>query len=317
MKIQLYENWMKPQVIKLFCSQYGTKEYEQESIMENFYEHPFQKEKGIRIVALDQDKVIGFQSLFYWPYQKDGLAYNTFQSGNSVVHPDYRGKGIFQKLLNYLDDYNKDLKIDFLMGFPVQQSYGSFIKNKWANPLNLNWYLTIINPLGFIFSINKITSSFDKSPEPIIQNTLPNTFRLVDEIDFEKWRSSFSDQSKYCFFNFAEHENKISFSLKINKRNKWFNELIIGDIRSSTNDHSFIKKSISKLKIRAFKNLGVTAITIALNEHSTSTVKDIITKKKFFKTKKSIYFITKSFNEGIEINDPDKWELYRSDIDTW
>jgi GNAT superfamily N-acetyltransferase len=317
MEIKLYENWMKPQVVQLFCTQYGTNKTEQENLMENFYEHPFQKNKCIRIVALDGDKVIGFQSLFYWPYEKGGKVFNSYQSGNSLVHADYRGKGIFQKLLNYLDEYNKELKIDFLMGFPVQQSYGSFMKNKWSNPLNLQWYISIINPLAFIFPVNIALLHFDKMPIRITQTLSSDTFRLVYNKHFETWRSSFSDTSKYCFFNYSENGNQITFSLKINRRNKWINELIIGDIRSSTNDISFIKKAVSKLKRKAFSCFSVSVIMVAVNDHALVPINRILSSKNFFKIRKTIYFITKAFINDAAINDPKKWELYRSDIDTW
>ncbi len=317
MDIKLYQDWMKPQVIKLFSVQYNTKEEDVSKAHENFYEHLFQKNKCIRIVALDGDIVIGFQSLFYWPYRKDGQVYNTFQSGNSIVHPEYRGKGIFQKLLNYLDEYNKDLKLDFLMGFPVQASYGSFMKCKWSNPLNIAWHLKIINPIGFFFSLNKVTSHFDKTAKLVVQATKENVFRLAKDAAFDDWIASFRDTTKYCFFNFTENGQTISFHLKISKRNKWFNELIIGDVRSSTLEEAFIRKGFSKLVRRAYASMGITALTIAVNEALTSPVNQIMKQMHFTKLKKTIYFITKSYNEKLDIEHPQNWELYRSDIDTW
>jgi GNAT superfamily N-acetyltransferase len=156
MEIRLYEDWMKQQVHQLFSKQYGRTDDEVAMTMEQFYEHPFQKDKCIRLVAMDGDKVAGFQSLFFWPYQKNGKLYHSFQSGNSLVHPDYRGKGVFQQLLRYLDDYNKNLNIDFLMGFPVQMSYGSFMKCNWDNPLNLVWYIRFLNPFAFLSGLKKV-----------------------------------------------------------------------------------------------------------------------------------------------------------------
>ena len=307
---------MKPQVSALFSAQYGTEESVVEKTQEGFYNHSFQRQKSIRIVALDDNKVIGFQSLFYWPYQKDGVQYNSLQSGNSLVHPEYRGKGIFQSLLNFLDDYNKDLKIDFLVGFPVEASFKSFLKNKWSNPFDLVWQMKIINPLGFLFSSKGVTEGFDKSPQSLIQKVPENTFRLLKDPDFENWLSSFRDLKQYSYFNFTDNGDKISFSLKVNKRSRWFNELIIGDIKSSTDDLSFIEKGLSKLIRRAFLSYRITAITIAVNEFSSSSVNKVLNKKGFFKTNKKIHFITKTFNKaGIDV--PENWELYRSDIDTW
>jgi GNAT superfamily N-acetyltransferase len=317
MEIKLYEDWMKPQVNKLFSMQYDRPEEEVAVTMDNFYEHPFQKDKCIRLVSMDGDIVTGFQSLFYWPYEKNGQVYHSFQSGNSLVHPDYRGKGIFGKLLNYLDEYNKDLNIDFLMGFPVQMSYGSFMKNKWANPLNIVWYVKLLNPFAFLFSIDGITSKFDQQLKPVEQKIPANSYRLAKDAAFENWINASRDQQPYCFFHYNEGENAISFSLKTNQRNRWFNELIIGDIRTNSSDEAFIKKAFSKLSRKAFATLRVTALTIALNEDASVPVFSVIKSLGYAGTKKSIYFITKSYGRNKDIEDKQNWVLYRSDVDTW
>lgn len=317
MDIKLYEDWMQPQVNKLFSMQYGRSEEEVAVTMEQFYEHPFQKNKCIRLVSMDGDTVTGFQSLFYWPYQKNGQVYHSFQSGNSLVHPDYRGKGIFQKLLNYLDEYNKDLQIDFLMGFPVQMSYGSFMKNKWANPLNIVWYVKFLNPIAFLFSLDGITKHFDKSCKPVEQFIPANSYRLVRDAAFENWISASRDQQPYCYFHYSEGGHAIRFSLKVSQRNRWFNELIIGDIQTSTADAAFIKKAFSKLSRKAFATLRVTALTIALNEAAPDAVLSVIQSLGYLRTKKSIYFITKSYGSNHAIEDQNNWVLYRSDVDTW
>jgi hypothetical protein len=155
MNIKLYEEWMKPQVVKLFSIQYGRPEEEVSSTMEAFYNHAFQQTKCIRLVALEGDCVCGFQSLFYWPYQKNGKTYNSYQSGNSLVDPAYRGKGNFQKLLSYIDDNSSNLNIDFLMGFPVEMSFGSFMKKKWSNPFNLTWHICFLNPFACFFQLSE------------------------------------------------------------------------------------------------------------------------------------------------------------------
>ena len=76
MEIGLYEDWMKPQVAKLFCLQYGVNEDNFSKLIDNFYEHPFQKDKCIRIVAKEGKTIIGFQSFIYWPYEYNNKTYN-------------------------------------------------------------------------------------------------------------------------------------------------------------------------------------------------------------------------------------------------
>ena len=317
MEIKLYEDWMQPQVLKLFSDQYGRAEQELFDIHTKFYDHSFQKNKCIRIVALDGDIITGFQSLFYWPYIKNDKIYRTFQSGNSIVHPSYRGKGIFQQLLNYLDNHNEDLKIDFLLGFPVEASFGSFIRNNWTNPFNLSWYLKLINPLAFLFSKNRLIKNFEKEPKLINPFSSDNIFRLNFDKDFQSWRSGFVDEKKYFYYNYTEGNLSITFGLKFNQRSKYFNELIIGEIRTNSYDSVFLKKAFKNLIKKSRLTLCVTALTIALNDTNNSSILNAIKSSSFIKTKKQIYFITKSYNNNSEINEPSNWELFRSDIDSW
>jgi len=121
-KIALYEPWMIDQIIRMIVQEYNFLEDDERSLIRNFYEHPFQREKSIRIVALDGENVVGFQSFFYWPYLFEGKPVNTYQSGNSIVDPNYRGRRIFSLLLGYLDKVRGNQNIDFLMGFPARAS---------------------------------------------------------------------------------------------------------------------------------------------------------------------------------------------------
>lgn len=318
MQIGLYENWMKPQIAELFSKQYGIDHKKFAALMDDFYDHPFQKNKCIRIVALEDNLVIGFQSFFYWPYQFNNIVYNSYQSGNSLVHPDYRGKGIFQKLLNYLDLNKEELNIDFLIGFPVEASFNSFIKNKWLNPFNLDWYIKLINPFAFAFSPEKIQNNFANKATEIKEGNLPNQFRLLSTTDFVNWRTNYSKENKYLFYIFNENGNEICFHLKFNKRNKWLNELIIGDIKTNCYDKQFLNKAFKKLSITALKSKSITAITFATNvKKEADPLLMTLKKHNFFKLKKSIYFIIKPFKEIENVSNSENWTLFRSDIDTW
>ena len=41
--------------------------------------------------------------------------------------------------------------IDFLIGFPVKESIGSFKRKNWSNNFDLKWYVKLIslNPMTF------------------------------------------------------------------------------------------------------------------------------------------------------------------------
>ena len=316
MKITLYEPWMLPQVIDMFVNQYEVNFEEFKQLFLNFYEHDYQKDKNIRIVALEGETVIGFQSFFYWPYIKDGVQYNSYQSGNSLVHPDHRGKSIFKKLLLYFDEIKADFGVDFLLGFPIQASKNSFIRLDWSNVLDLVWYVKI----GSIFSIfqgkpdkeNEVQSRLDNSK--IAPN---NLFSLSQSSDFINWRKCLPKSDEKFTITFKQNEKIAVYECKLQTRKKIISECVVGGITSNSDDLAFHKQGIKYLvKTIRRKRLGL-FISIAINEHVKSSILESLLHNSFKKTSKKIYFIVKNYSDSKDTLDASKWLLYRRDIDTW
>lgn len=313
-----YESRMIEQVSKMFENQYGIKASEFKKLMLDFYEHPFQKNKCIRVVANEGEKIIGFQSFFYWPYIKSGKTYNSFQSGNSLVHPDYRGKGIFQNLLKSIEETSRSSGVDFLLGFPVEASYKSFIKTGWNNLLNLNWFVKIVNPLGFLFGDGKLQHYFSHKSSPVANTDLTGQFQLDTSSEFNGWRNNYSSNKDYYYYTYNENNKHIEFHLKFNKRNRLINELIIGRVTGNSNDIVLIKKAFRHLKRKANASRCISILSIAINTEANDNFSKYVSLSGFFtKTKKQIYFITKNFINDKEIDNIKNWTLYRNDIDTW
>lgn len=318
MDICLYEDWMKPQVAKLFSMQYGVTEEAFAQLIGNFYELPFQRDKCIRIVAKEGDTIIGFQSFFFWPYLYQGKEINAYQSGNSLVHPEHRGKGIFQKLLGYLDLHREQLKIDVLIGFPIDASVGSLLRNKWLNIFNLQWFLKMGNPFSLLLPVNfkKLTAYF-----PSLEVTdYPGTtdiIKLAHLPAFNAWRATHYDTRNYFSFVYKKGGDELVLKLKINIRKKIVKELIIGDVITSSYKNDFLEDAFCDFLKTARKIKCITIFSIACNMHCE---KDLITALKkcgFEKIKKQIYFCVKPFTDGHLYSDPGKWMIFRGDIDTW
>lgn len=314
--ITWYNDTMQKQVISMFEKEYQLEKQHFENLFNNFYFHSFQKSKCILIVALDGDTVAGFQSFFYWPYEVSGKTTNSFQSGNSLVHPNYRGKGIFQKMLAFIDKENKTLGIDFLMGFPVQASLRNFIKDKWVNIFNLKWHIKTGNPLAFL-NVNLETKTGFKKGLVYDEMTYHNNkIRLNTNIDFINWRNNYLEKDLYYSFIYNDESNQVIFHLKKNKRKKVLNELIIGNVLFNENiSPGILLKALGAL-ISKTKML-FHFISIAFNEEGDSILKECLEKLAFKKTKKSIYFIVKPFANNEVVLEAKNWIVYRSDIDTW
>ena len=323
-RIGYYEDWMFDQVIGMFVAQYGVGPEQQRTSFRQFFEAPFQLSQGIRLVALDGQTVCGFQSYFYWPYCYRGTSLRTFQSGNSLVSEKYRGRQIFARLLNFLAEANTSNRpeIDFLMGFPVEMSYGSFIRNKWANPLDLGWYTRLIHPFSVVRTYKPERSDwrFETVGEEVKAYYEERQITLSKDVEFAKWRRASSRDAvpQYFYLHYHDANGTIRFELKPQRRGL-INELVLGDIVRSSPDPSLLRVGLKNLIRVAKEHSFLTILSIALNEQSAD--RSLLRTLKacgFFKLKNRIHFIVKPLGDSFpECTDPSSWNLMRSDIDTW
>jgi len=314
--IKDFEDWMNPQVIKMFSDFYGTPENEIKITQKKFFNHPYQENRLIKIVALMGDKVIGFTSFSYWPYRNKGVLYKSFQVGNAMIHPEYRGKRIFPMLLKYVDDNHKKLGVDFLFAFPhLTASFPSFMRFGYTNPFDLVWGIKIINPFAFLFNYKKIINNFSDTAS-VIEETETIHFKLERTRGFDDWFFASRAENNYAYFNYEHGGDKVCFYLKVNKRGKWINELIIGDIRTNSKHPDALKKSFNKLFSMVRKAKSISIISIAYNKSLKSYKSEIISKE-FRKIKPIIHFVYKNYLNEINLSNAADWELYRADLDTW
>jgi GNAT superfamily N-acetyltransferase len=314
-----YEDWMRDPVVDMFVAQYGTERAAQEQHFVRFYEHSSQRVRGIRLVALDERKVVGFQSFFSWPYRRGSRQIEAFQSGNSLVDAGYRGRKIFARLLNHLDRLKEVRPIDFLVGFPVQMSYGSFIRNGWANPLNLAWYARVIHPTSVLFQPNLSTAptTLDAQSEAIVAHYPDDVYALSKDEDFESWRSAYQHASRHLYFHHRAFGGDIRFALKFNRRGR-IAELIVGDVVATKPDPELTRSALRALIRVVRQHRFVTILTVALNRHCRDALLlRELRRALFIPLRPQIYFVVKDFGGFPDITDQSRWRLFRSDIDTW
>jgi hypothetical protein len=321
-KIKFYKDWMFDQVIQLFIDEYNFDAIQYREFFKRFYETPFQRAHGIRIVAVEGETICGFQSYFYWPYNFQGKTLRTFQSGSSIISSRYRGRQIFAQLLNFIDNQDSidRMKIDFLIGFPVKMSFGSFMRNKWTNPLNLVWYAKPINPFSIVKAYSPEHSDWCFQREPGVIRPFYNSeqFCLSKETEFSSWRRLARDFSpQYLYFNFVDSSNSVVFELKPNRRGR-INELVVGDIIRSSPDPKLLRAALNALIDKARKENFLAILTIALNEElEDKTLVQAVRECGFIRLSKKIHFIVKPISGISGCTDAIRWNLLRSDIDTW
>jgi hypothetical protein len=318
-RITAYDDAMRPQVIALICSEHGGSPAEHEKNFIGFYEHPFQRERCIRLVAMDGDRVVGLQGFFYWPYYFGDERLASFQSGSSLVARDYRGRRIFARLLEHLDATKERGRIDFLIGFPVRGAFGSFIRNHWTNPLDLTWYARIINPIAILspLKLSQLQMQFDRASEPIEAYRLANAYSLAVDLDFLEWRRQYCEGTPYYFFHYSSPRGRVRFDLKPRQRGR-IAELIIGDVTSTSPDAELLEAALRGLIRAAQAQRFITILTIALNsKFRDGVLLRSLRRCLFVRLKPKIHFIVKTFKTSCHVEDPTRWRLFRGDIDTW
>ena len=315
MTIQKYEDWMRQQVVALFDMEYATGAAQFDTLFGQFYEQEFQRTRCIRIVALDGDRVAGFQSFFYWPVVIGGKEVQSYQSGNSLVHPDYRGKGLFGKMLNYIHEPGSGFNAELLIGFPVEASYNSFMRNGWKNPFNLQWYIKPLNPVRSFFS------NPDKQLQKAWGDRKKNDFKadlstvyVAQRTDFDTYRFAYETGDFYRF-TFELEGKRAYFELKAQRRKRIIRELVIGKFLVTHADQDFMQRALNALIREVKRSANFTLLSFAVNHHSTDLV-SIVTSVGMRPIEKRIYFIAKG-PLADAVNDWSSWWMYRSDIDTW
>ena len=96
------------------------------------------------------------------------------------------------------------------------------------------------------------------------------------------------------------------------------NELVIGDIVRTSPAPDLLRAGLRALLRIAKKHSFLTMLSIALNEQlADRSLVEVIREFGFFRLKNQVYFIVKPIGGIPECTDARRWNLLRSDIDTW
>lgn len=314
MEIKRYEPWMKDQVIDLFVAEYGVTREDFWRLFTRFYEHPFQESRCVRIVSVEGQQVAGFQSFFHWPLVRSGTPISALQSGNSLVHPDFRGQRLFARMLDFIHDPACHVKFDLLIGFPVEASYNSFIRNKWLNPFNLQWYVKPMTPVLSLFR-GAFPEKYERTSFTLHLPETPDTIVHTDHSgEFGEYRSHYQT-GKYFRFHVEEGGCEAVFEAKIRIQRRILRELIVGNV--ILNDHSpeWLSRALELFSGLVRKSGRVSFVSIAVNEQS-ALWKAALTRASFRPIEKKIHFIAKG-PMAEQVTDWSNWWMFRGDIDTW
>jgi len=190
------------------------------------------------------------------------------QSGDTMTHPDYQGKGLFIKLAEETYKLAKIEGVNFVFGFPNSNSYWGFIKKlNWIHYADINNYIIKTNVLPFDKIVKKFPILYKvynhwiqkhlKSYPSIdaVPNTLPNQIIGCGYLLHNK-----------VFFNYKSYSSL--YKIRIKNTNcviKIDGRLWVGDLEF-TNEINFLE-IFTELKLLA-KKLGCSSIQYSAFDQS-------------------------------------------------
>lgn len=232
------------------------------------------------------------------------------QSGDTMTHPKHQGKGLFTHLAKITYTLAQKEGVDFVFGFPNDNSYPGFKKKlNWNFYSNINNYAIKTGSLPFDKMAKKF-SSFNyiykkyirKNLEAILTNGFP-----PNSIEKEDPSSGFilHDAVFFKYKGYYEYYkieiNQVKCLVKVDGR------LWVGDVENCTSNQF---KSVLDGLVLLAKKLGCSSVHFSVMNKSFGD--KILSEKYKIKSENPVGFI--SLNEAVE---PARFSYVAFDFDTY
>lgn len=270
--------------------------------------------------------VFGANNIGYIAYHKNGepaAYYGVFpckavvkdkiylcaQSGDTMTHPNHRGKGLFIKLAKATYRLAIENGISFVFGFPNDNSYPGFVnKLGWIHKENLKIYKISIYtfPLAYIASRIKFLSGLYRFYSSFIINIWKGDLKFFDNPNIDCFGSGIlRDENFYIYKNYFKKE-----IIKIHGKGVYIKiagALRVGDIELS--DEAEFIRIVKRIKLVAWL-LGCYAVYFYC---SPETKYDKFLSSKYSYSK-GLAIGWADFNSGLDLS---SLKFSQADLDTY
>jgi len=167
-------------------------------------DNPFGKSPVL--LAFEGDQMIGVRAFMRWEWILDNKIHRAVRAVDTATHPQYQGKGVFNKLTMALVEQCYQDGIEFIFNTPNRQSQPGYLKMGWEN---INRLMIHIHP---VFSWGKKDKDFD-----VRYGVVPASFDYFDKAKHK--RSSFLSTNvsrEYLKWRYAGNPNVRYYVLKGN-----------------------------------------------------------------------------------------------------
>jgi len=205
----------------------------------------------IGYIAYAGNKAVAFYTVFPCIMEYRGHLLLSAQSGDTMTHPDHRGKGLFLCLAQKTYELARIEGIKLVFGFPNSNSYNGFVKKLlWKHEENLVLYKIGINSLP-LASVGAKHDTFRLIYNFYLKCILLFYKKVNTSISFNQNEEAIHIKYDTNYFTYKCYGN--NFMLNISGVNIWLKidgSLFIGDIEQKQGED--IESIIRQLKRFAF-----------------------------------------------------------------
>ena len=300
---------------------------------------------AVIITVKDEDKnnaIVGVNAFLPIKFIVNQRQVNCFLSCNSIIDPDYRGRGIFTQLVTKIPEIFSTKECSVIYGIPNINSTKIFSKNQFLEisklpllikPLNLSHYnlplSKILKPFDIFWKPNNVTTSnvtllkksFTSEFDDLIKKSL-NRFPIFQfrSKEFLQWRYINHPTRNYQILT-LNHESKL-IGYVITREMDIFSKKI-GIIVDFLIDPNHEDQKIFQVLIKtALRNFWESNVSIAISTSKTGYLENKILRKSGFFTAPSFLkqeqlpLIISTFNDDFDdFDDFDKWFFTLGDYD--
>lgn len=194
-----------------------------------------------------------------------------YQPADTVVDPNYQGKGLFNRMTKKALEVAEEKKGAFIFNFPNQNSLPGYLNLGWNYVSKLNWYVKIKNPRYFLNQNKKAENLSNLKNYKIIEEKIKDIkfkdnfdgyIKAIKSFDFVKWRYLEHPFFDYGMVSYESSRKKVWSVFSINNVGN-YREMFVVDI---IGDYRLIKGLLKNVNTVA-KEFNVSVIYILKNPY--------------------------------------------------
>ena len=246
--IRLATDSDKPQILQLIDTVFKEQQHfawvRDEKYWQWKYELNIFGKTNIYIAELN-GKIIASSSLWSWKFICRGEILKTYQPCDTIVDPEYQGKGLFNYINKKRILLSKKENISFLFNFPNKNSLPGNLKIGWEFLKNIEWVVKPLKPFNLLFNLRDKSKA---NPQEIHQDHRLNTddcytiaakyqsydglIKTYRDEGFFRWRYTDHPFFKYGMVIAEKSKKSAGAIFIVNAKNK-IREMIVVDVFGS------------------------------------------------------------------------------------